>query len=83
MHYQYTGIYIVQLHCILPYSSVRVVYVAKCYVYEGLIGDDCAGADDCIMAIASLNSFTKDDEVQSNFEGGTMSNMEGGSDVGL
>ena len=82
MHYQYTGIYKVQLHCILPYSGVRVVYVRRCSVYKGLIGDDYAGADDCIMAIASLNSFTKDD-VQSNFEGDTMSNREGGSNVDL
>ena len=27
--------------------------LCKCSVYEGLIGDDCAGADDCIMAIPS------------------------------
>ena len=55
----------------------------KCSVYEGLIGDDYAGADDCIIAIAFLNSFTKDDEVQSNFEGDTISNRKGGSGVGL
>ena len=51
--------------------------LCKYSVYEGLIGDDC------IMAIASLNSFKKDNEVQSNFEGDIMNNREGGSNVGL
>ena len=42
------------------------------------------GAEDCIMAIiASLNFFTKDGEAQSNFEGDTISNREGGSSVGI
>ena len=76
VYYQYTGIYRVQLRCILPYSGIGVIYVRKYSVYEGLIGDDYAGADDCIMAIASLNSFTKD-KVQSNFEGDIMNNREG------
>lgn len=54
VHYQYTGIYKVQLHCILPYFSISVICVIKCSVYEGSVGDDYAGIEDCIMAIASL-----------------------------